>query len=145
MIERVRAGVLEQGTVDLMQQVGVGERLARQGLRHRGIYLAFNGRRHRLDIAAATNGLAITIYGQNEVLRDLIDARRSAGLPLHFEAPAVGIRGIESTHPVIEYEIAGDQKRLRCDFVAGCDGLPTRRRRRASSSTACTIAGSQFD
>jgi len=81
-IERVRAGVLEQGTVDLMHQVGLGDRLDRQGLRHEGIYLAFNGRRHRIDMAA-TNGRAITVYGQNEVVRDLIESRVAADLPLH--------------------------------------------------------------
>ena len=75
VIERVRAGVLEQGTVDLMHEVGVGERLAREGLRHDGIYLAFGGTRHRIDMAALTGGRAITIYGQNEVVHDLIEAR----------------------------------------------------------------------
>ena len=89
VIERVRAGVLEQGTVDLMHQVGLGDRLARQGLRHEGIYLAFNGRRHRIDMTAASNGRAITVYGQNEVVRDLIDARVAAGVPLYFETPAL--------------------------------------------------------
>ena len=68
VIERVRAGVLEQGTVDLMHQVGLGDRLERQGLRHEGIYLAFSGRRHRIDMTAASNGRAITVYGQNEVV-----------------------------------------------------------------------------
>ncbi len=123
VIERVRAGVLEQGTVDLMHQVGLGDRLGRQGLRHEGIYIAFNGRRHRIDMTAASNGRAITVYGQNEVVRDLIDARVAAGLPLHFEAPAAGICEIETGHPAIEYVDAGERKQLRCDFVAGCDGF----------------------
>lgn len=123
VIERVRAGVLEQGTVDLLHQVGLGDRLARQGLRHEGIYVAFNGRRHRIDMAAASNGRAITVYGQNEVVRDLIDARVAAGRPLYFEAPADGIGEIGTGHPAIEYVDAGERKRLRCDFVAGCDGF----------------------
>ncbi len=123
VIERVRAGVLEQGTVDLMHQVGLGDRLERQGLRHEGIYLAFNGRRHRIDMTAASNGRAITVYGQNEVVRDLIDARVAAGLPLYFEAPAARICEIGTTHPAIEYLDAGERKQLRCDFVAGCDGF----------------------
>ena len=122
VIDRVRAGVLEQGTVDLMREVGLGERLGRQGLRHEGIHLAFNGRRHRIDMTALTGGRAIAIYGQNEVLRDLIDARVAAALPLHFEVPAVAIRDIETIQPVIEYEAAGERKRIRCDFIAGCDG-----------------------
>lgn len=123
VIERVRAGVLEQGTVDLMHQVGLGDRLGRQGLRHEGIYIAFNGRRHRIDMTAASNGRAITVYGQNEVVRDLIGARVAAGRPLYFEAPADGICEIETGHPAIEYVDAGERKRLRCDFVAGCDGF----------------------
>jgi p-hydroxybenzoate 3-monooxygenase len=123
VIERVRAGVLEQGTVDLMHQVGLGERLRRQGLRHEGLFLAFNGRRHRIDMTGLTNGRAITIYGQNEVVRDLIEARTAADCPLHFEAPAVAVRGIETARSVIEYEVAGERKRLSCDFVAGCDGF----------------------
>src|SRR3954452_20072736 len=72
VIERVRAGVLEQGTVDLMTASGVGERLTREGMRHAGVHLAFNGRRHRIDMAELTGGRAITIYGQNEVVKDLI-------------------------------------------------------------------------
>ena len=75
VVERVRAGVLEQGTVDLMTSTGVGDRLRREGMRHDGIHLAFNGRRHRIDMAELTGGRAITIYGQNEVVKDLIDAR----------------------------------------------------------------------
>jgi len=123
VIERVRAGVLEQGTVDLMRQAGLSDRLERQGLRHEGIYLAFNGRRHRIDMTAASNGRAITVYGQNEVVRDLIDARVASGRPLHFEAPATGLREIATGQPVIEYLEAGEPKQLGCDFVAGCDGF----------------------
>ena len=85
VVERVRAGVLEQGTVDLMTATGVGDRLRREGMRHAGIHLAFNGRRHRIDMAELTGGRAITIYGQNEVVKDLIDARLRSGRPLHFE------------------------------------------------------------
>src|SRR5580658_8990871 len=84
--ERVRAGVLEQGTVDLMIQSGVGARLLREGMRHEGIYLSFRGTRHRVDMAALTGGRAITVYGQNEVVTDLIEARLATGRPLFFEA-----------------------------------------------------------
>ncbi len=89
VVERVRAGVLEQGTVDLMTSTGVGDRLRREGMRHDGIHLAFNGRRHRIDMAELTSGRAITIYGQNEVVKDLIDARLETGRPLHFEVGSV--------------------------------------------------------
>ena len=85
VVERVRAGVLEQGTVDLMTSTGVGDRLRREGMRHAGVHLAFNGRRHRIDMAELTGGRAITIYGQNEVVKDLIEARLRSGRPLHFE------------------------------------------------------------
>ena len=123
VVDRVRAGVLEQGTVDLLHGVGLGERLSRQGLRHEGIYLAFNGRRHRVDMSSATGGRAITVYGQNEVVRDLIDARRTAGLPMHFGAPVVALRDLDTTHPRIDYECGGRRDTLRCDFIAGCDGF----------------------
>src|SRR3954463_11067419 len=89
VIERVRAGVLEQGTVDLMREVGVGARLDAEGLRHDGIYIAFDGERHRIDLAALTGGRAITVYGQNEVVRDLIGAREATGRPLYFDASDV--------------------------------------------------------
>jgi len=79
VIERVRAGVLEQTTVDVLREAGVGARLASEGLRHEGLYLAFDGERHRLDLTDLTCGRAITIYGQNEIVRDLIDARRAVG------------------------------------------------------------------
>ena len=82
--ERVRAGVLEQGTVDLMIQSGVGARLLREGMRHEGIYISFQGARHRIDMAELTGGRAITVYGQNEVVTDLIEARLVTGRPLFF-------------------------------------------------------------
>jgi p-hydroxybenzoate 3-monooxygenase len=123
VIERVRAGVLEQGTVDLMRDAGVGERLERQGLRHDGLYLAFAGARHRIDLAALTGGRAITVYGQNEVVKDLIDARLATGRPLVFEAGDVAVDGVATTSPMIRYRADGRDETLRCDFVAGCDGF----------------------
>ena len=95
VIERVRAGVLEQGTVDLMHESGVGDRLAREGMRHEGIYIAFGGQRHRIDMAGLTGGRAITIYGQHEVVKDLIDARLATGRPLYFDVSHVAIDGFE--------------------------------------------------
>jgi p-hydroxybenzoate 3-monooxygenase len=123
VVERVRAGVLEQGTVDLMREAGVGGRLAREGLRHEGVWVAVHGRRHRIDLAGLTGGRAVTVYGQHEVVKDLIAARRASGRPLHFEAAAVSLSGLESDRPAISYEVAGTRDELRCDIVAGCDGF----------------------
>ena len=123
VIERVRAGVLEQGTVDLMIQSGVGERLQKEGLRHEGIYLAFNGVRHRIDFADLTGGRAITVYGQNEVVTDLINARASTGAPLFFEAKNVSIHDFETTTPRIHFTHEEEPHEIQCDFIAGCDGF----------------------
>jgi p-hydroxybenzoate 3-monooxygenase len=122
VVERVRAGVLEQGTVDLMHAAGVGERLAREGMRHSGIYLAFDGARHQIDMAKLT-GRAITIYGQNEVVHDLVEARLATGRPLIFEAENVQVEDLESSSPRIRYGIESDAQELTCDFIAGCDGF----------------------
>jgi p-hydroxybenzoate 3-monooxygenase len=123
VVERVRAGVLEQGTVDLMHEVGVGERLAREGLRHDGIYLAFGGTRHRIDMAELTGGRAITIYGQNEVVHDLIEARLTTGRPLHFEVADVSVHDVDSRSPSIRFWKDGVEHEIACDVVAGCDGF----------------------
>jgi p-hydroxybenzoate 3-monooxygenase len=123
VIERVRAGVLEQGTVDLMNEVGVGDRLNREGLPHGGIYIAFDGSRHHIDMSGLTGGRAITIYGQNEVVKDLIAARSSTGRPLHFEVSGVSVHDLESSQPTIRYTSGGDQHELACDFIGGCDGF----------------------
>jgi p-hydroxybenzoate 3-monooxygenase len=127
VIERVRAGVLEQGTVDLMYEVGVGERLRREGLRHEGIYIAFAGSRgharHRIDMAALTDGRAIAVYGQNEVVKDLIAAREASGRPLLFDAHDVQVEGFGSRNPRIRYAHQGEAQEIACDFIAGCDGF----------------------
>jgi p-hydroxybenzoate 3-monooxygenase len=123
VIERVRAGVLEQSTVDLMREVGVGERLALEGLRHDGIYLAFNGARHRIDMAELTGGRAITIYGQNEVVHDLIEARLTTGRPLHFEVEDLSVHDLESPSPAVRFRKDGAAHDLACDVIAGCDGF----------------------
>src|SRR4051812_25561700 len=122
VIERVRAGVLEQGTVDLMQAAGVGERLGREGMRHEGIYIRFGGVRHRIDMAALTGGRAITIYGQNEVVKDLIAARVATGRPLHFEVSDVTVQELHTTTPAVRFVHAGVRHEVRGDFIAGCDG-----------------------
>jgi p-hydroxybenzoate 3-monooxygenase len=123
VIERVRAGVLEQGTVDLMTEAGVGDRLQREGLRHEGIYLAFNGRRHRIDMAGLTGGRAITIYGQNEVVKDLIAARVRAGRPLHFEVGDVQVDRLAEARPVVRFTADDQAHEIAADFIAGCDGF----------------------
>ena len=123
VIDRVRAGVLEQGTVDLMREVGVGTRLDVEGLRHEGIYIAFGGERYRIDLARLTGGRAITVYGQNEVVKDLIAAREHTGRPLHFDASDVRVHDIASDHPRLSFCAAGQPHDVRCDFIAGCDGF----------------------
>src|SRR5688572_32848144 len=99
VVERVRAGVLEQATVDLMNDIGLGARLNQEGLRHEGVYIAFDGARHRIDMTALTGGRGITVYGQNEVVKDLIAARAAAAAPLHFGVADVHIADLESSRP----------------------------------------------
>jgi p-hydroxybenzoate 3-monooxygenase len=113
---RVRAGVLEHGTAQLLDELGVGQRMRREGMVHRGIELRFGGESHRIDLEALT-GRTITVYGQQEVVKDLIAARLADDLPLHFEAEVTAVDGT-----VLEYEQNGVRHRLECDFVAGCDG-----------------------
>jgi p-hydroxybenzoate 3-monooxygenase len=119
---RIRAGVLEQGTADLLRESGVGERLTKEGLVHHGIELRFDGRGHRIDFADLTNGKGITIYAQHEVIKDLIAVRLSARGQIHFEAEAIGLNGIEGS-PVIEFRQKGITAEIKCDFIAGCDGF----------------------
>ena len=119
---RIRAGVLEQGVVDLLIEAGVGERLAREGLVHEGIELQFAGERHRIDMAALTGGKAITVYGQTEVVKDLIEARLATGRPLLFEVDDVRVEEIESEQPRA-LRARGHAAVLECDVVAGCDGF----------------------
>ena len=121
--ERVRAGVLEQNTVDLLTEAGVGERMRRQGLVHHGIELRFQGQGHRVDFDALTGGRAITIYAQAEVVRDLIDARLAAQGTIIFEAADVSLHELEGPRPLIQFRTSDEPARLTCDFVAGCDGF----------------------
>jgi p-hydroxybenzoate 3-monooxygenase len=120
---RVRAGVLEQTTVDLLDSAGVAERLHREGLVHHGLELRFDGRGHRIDFAELTGGRAITVYGQQEVVKDLIAARLAAGGELLFEVQDVSLHDLEGDRPSIRFSHAGADHELRCDVVAGCDGF----------------------
>jgi p-hydroxybenzoate 3-monooxygenase len=120
--ERVRAGLLEQNTADLLVEMGVGERMKREGLVHHGINLRFRGRTHRIDFADLT-GRSITIYAQGEVIRDLVDARQASGGPIFFEVENVSVHDFSSSRPRILFQYDGLQTELACDFIAGCDGF----------------------
>ena len=119
---RVRAGVLEQGTIDLLEQAGVGDRMRREGLVHHGVELQFDGERHRIPLSDLT-GRSIVIYGQTEVVKDLIAARLAQGLPLHFEVDDVSVHDLTSERPRIRYRREGETQELECDVIAGCDGF----------------------
>lgn len=119
---RLRAGVLEQGSVDLLRSLGVGTRMDREGLVHRGIHLQFDGERHRIALSDLTRGRAITVYGQHEVVKDLIAARLAYDGAMFFEADAVEPRAIESDQPVVTFHCNGAGHAVQCDFIAGCDG-----------------------
>jgi len=121
--ERVRAGVLEQGTVDLLIETGLGDRLKREGLVHHGIELRFNRRRHRINMFELTEGRAITVYGQQEVIKDLVQAQRNAGGEVHFEAEVVGLQQLEGAKPAIHFRQNDEAREITCDFIAGCDGF----------------------
>jgi p-hydroxybenzoate 3-monooxygenase len=118
---RIRAGVLEQGTVELLLDAGVGERMLRERLVHDGFSLGFAGRDFRVDLKGLT-GSAVSVYGQTEVTKDLVDARLSAGAKLLFGASEVAVEGFDRAHPTVRYTLDGRAHELHCDFVAGCDG-----------------------
>ena len=120
---RVRAGVLEQGTVEVLTGAGVGERMHREGIVHRGVNMQFAGERHRLAFDELTGGGTILVYGQTEVVKDLIAARLAAGLPLVFEVAGVAVHDFESDAPSVTYTHEGEAHRLDCDVIAGCDGF----------------------
>lgn len=120
--DRVRAGVLEQGTVDLLIKSGVGERLRREAMIHEGVQFCFGGRRHRIALKELT-GRSIAVYAQHEIIKDLIAARLETGTQIHFEAEAMLVDGIDGTLPRIQFQLGGQEHSLKCDFVAGCDGF----------------------
>jgi p-hydroxybenzoate 3-monooxygenase len=119
---RVRAGVLEQGSADLLTAAGVGERMKREGLVHTGIQLLFRRRRHRIDFHRLTGGRSITVYGQQEIVKDLLAARLAVAGEIIFDASEVRIDGFLNDRPTIRFRDHSGQRELRCDFIAGCDG-----------------------
>ena len=123
--ETIKAGVLEQGTVDLMTQTGVGDRLHRDGFVHHGFNLAFSGEQHRINLYDLTGGRAVTVYAQHEVLKDLIEKRLADGGDVRFGVTDTSVEGLETERPTIRFTHEGNQHSLECDFVAGCDGSRT--------------------
>jgi len=123
VLGRIRAGILEQVTVDLMDEAGVGARLHREGVVHHSIELAFDGRRHPIDVHGLTNGKVVTAYGQTELTHDLMDARRDESLPTVYEAQDVAVSGFDGEHPQVQYRKDGQLHTIDCDFIAGCDGF----------------------
>ncbi len=123
VLSRIRAGVLEQGSVDVLGQAGVDGRLRREGLAHDGFELAYGGQRRRIDLAHGTGGKHVTVYGQTEVTRDLMEAREAAGLPTVHEADDVALHDFGGTSPRVTWTKDGAGFELACDYIAGCDGF----------------------
>jgi len=123
VLSRIRAGVLEQVTLDVLAQAGVDQRLKKEGLAHTGFDLLFKSERHRIDLENLTGGQKVMVYGQTEVTRDLMDAREAAGLTTIYETNDVAIHDFDSDHPSVSYEKDGQRHTITCDFIAGCDGF----------------------
>ncbi len=123
VLGRIRAGVLEQATADLLDEAGVGARMVREGLVHDGFELLWGGRRRRIDLHGLTGGKTVRVYGQTELTRDLMDARRAAELPTVYEAKNVEVYDFDGERPHLTYEQDGVRRELACDFIAGCDGF----------------------
>ena len=123
VLSRIRAGVLEEGTVRLLDRAGVCERLRREGLVHTGFDICFAGKRNRIDLAHSTGGRKVVVYGQTEITRDLMDAREACGAKTVYQAQDVDIAGFDSASPRVRYRHDGRAHELDCEFVAGCDGF----------------------
>ena len=121
VLGRVRAGVIEQGTVEILRRAGVVARLEREGLQHHGVEIAAGARRHRIDFAAQS--ASVTVYGQTELTKDLVDARDARGVPPLFEVEDVVLEDVDSQRPRLRYRRGGEAHVLDCDFIAGCDGF----------------------
>lgn len=123
VLGRVRAGVLEQVTVDSLDEAGVGARMHSEGLPHDGFELCFDGVRHRIDLHALTDGRRVLVYGQTELTHDLMNARQAAGLVTVYEAENVSVHDFDGNRPAVRYRKDGKNHEIACDFVAGCDGF----------------------
>jgi p-hydroxybenzoate 3-monooxygenase len=123
VLGRIRAGVLEQVTIDLLDEAGVGARMHKEGLVHGGFDMLFKGERHRIDMNRLTGGKNVMVYGQTEVTRDLMDARQAAGLTTVYEAVNVQVHDFDTRNPRVTYEKDGKTNEIQCDFIAGCDGF----------------------
>ncbi len=123
VLGRIRAGVLEQVTIDLLDEAGVGQRMHQEGLIHGGFDMLFKGARHRIDMHRLTGGKQVMVYGQTEVTRDLMDARQASGLTTVYEAANVQVHDFDSRTPRVTYEKDGKTHEIQCDFIAGCDGF----------------------
>lgn len=123
VLSRIRAGVLEQGTVAMIDEAGCGQRMHREGLVHDGFYIAFDGARHRIDLKGLTGGKTVMVYGQTEVTRDLMAAREASGATTHYEAEHVTPHDFDGEAPHLTFTRDGAEHRLDCDFIAGCDGF----------------------
>ena len=122
VLGRVRAGVLEQTTLDLLETAGVAARMRQEGLPHDGVELCFDGQRHRIDLLGLT-GKRVMVYGQTELTRDLMAARNAAGLSTVYQADEVSVQGFDGTSPSVSYRLGGVRHELQADFIAGCDGF----------------------
>lgn len=122
VLSRIRAGVLEQSSVELMREIGVNKRMDEKGLPHAGVALSFDGDMLRVDFETLI-GRTVTVYGQTELTRDLMEARRESGGLSYYEAGDVAISGLDSGRPRVSFETGGERIEIECDFVAGCDGF----------------------
>ena len=123
VLGRIRAGVLEEGTVNLLDRAGVSDRLRNEGLIHTGFDICFSGIRHRIDLSQLTDGKKVVVYGQTEITRDLMAAREASGANTVYEALDVKIADFDTKHPRVRYQHADQKQEIECDFIAGCDGF----------------------
>ena len=123
VLGRIRAGILEQGMVDLLREAGANERMEREGIAHDGFEMAFDERRVRIDLKQLTSGKSVMVYGQTEVTRDLMEARAASGLATLYDVPDVALHDMKSDQPYLTFTHEGQPVRLECDYVAGCDGF----------------------
>ncbi|MBT8766070.1 4-hydroxybenzoate 3-monooxygenase [Metapseudomonas boanensis] len=123
VLGRIRAGVLEQGTVDMLREAGVAERMDAEGLVHEGVELVFDGKRVPINLKELTGGKTVMVYGQTEVTRDLMDARTASGAPIVYSAENVQLHQLKGEKPYVTYEKDGQTHRIDCDYIAGCDGF----------------------